>query len=233
MIRLFVPSDLSASAHISLSADQVHYLLHVMRRQVGDSLILFNGRDGEWLGSIISLDKKGGVLEIKEQQRPQPPARSLILCPALIKKEPFDFVLQKATELGVSDIFPLITDRTVVHHLNTNRAGAILTEAAEQSERLTVPTLHNPAQLTDILSHLPKGTVPVCLSERGQTSAPLKANSSYAFFIGPEGGWTPTELSLFEQNNAVFWHLGDTILRAETASLAALACYQFCVVNKD
>jgi len=232
MIRLFLDSDLRSSNSVALSPEQVHYLFHVMRRQVGDSLLVFNGRDGEWQAMISCLDKKKGNLTLTRQSRAQSPARSLILCPALIKKEPFDFVLQKATELGVSDIYPLITERTVVNRLNIERANTILTEASEQSERLTVPTLHAPAPLTEVLSHLPKGTVPVCLAERGQTTYPLTPDKTYVFFVGPEGGWTPAELDLFQQKGALFWHLGDTILRAETASLAALACYQFCISPK-
>lgn len=227
MIRLFITHDLKKGTDILLSDASLHYLRNVMRRHEGDELLLFNGKDGEWLATIKTLTKKEGILMLSEQTREQIPERKIILCPALIKKENFDWVLEKATELGVTDIYPLLTDRTVVSKLNLERAQTIVREASEQCERLNVPAMHTPLKLKDLFKTLPQDIQPVCLSERGITSSPLNEKEHYAFCVGPEGGWTPEELALFEKNKAVFWHLGTTILRAETASISALACCQF------
>lgn len=227
MIRLFVPDTLSPALPVTLSPDAVHYLFHVMRLQPGDLFSAFNGRDGEWTVRLKSLNKKEGVFLPESQTRTQQNPPRLILCPALIKKDPMDFVLQKATEIGVSAIYPLITERTVVSRLNMDRARAILIEAAEQSERLTVPELFEPASPATVLKSLPMDVTPVCLAERQTTDFRPTPQNPHALFIGPEGGWTQTELNLFQKEGVSFWHLGDTILRAETAAVAALACCRF------
>ena len=227
MIRLYVSNELKKNADIYLTDSALHYLKNVMRRKEGDEVLLFNGQDGEWLSLIKTLTKKEGILTLSQQTRKQETEKKLILCPALIKKENFDWVLQKATELGATEIYPLLTERTVVPKLNLERATSIIRESAEQCERLCVPKLHSPLKLSDLFKNLLPEIQPVCLSERGQTTATLTKQKIYAFCIGPEGGWTPEEIKLFEKNNAVFWHLGTTILRAETASVSALACAQF------
>ena len=227
MIRLFVSQNLSEKETIQLSELQAHYLLHVMRRQIGDSVLLFNGRDGEWSATIQLLEKKKNQLILTKQTKPQIINESLILCPALIKKEPMDFVFQKATELGVSDIYPLITERTVVSKINSERTNRLLIEAAEQCERLTIPTLHEPIKLTDLWHTLPSSAQPICLAERGQEHTPKFSEKTPALCIGPEGGWSPDELDLFSRHQTSFWHMGNTILRAETAAIAAIACYRF------
>ena len=226
MIRLFVNAPLGLKKTVELAENQVHYLLHVMRQKEGDKLILFNGADGEWQGVIEVLNKKRGSVQTEKQLRPQGTESRIILCPALIKKENMDLVLQKATELGVSEIFPLITERTVVAKLNLARAQSIVTEAAEQCERLTVPVVHEPVKVAELWSVLPAETQVVCLAERGKSSGERKENIVPALCIGPEGGWTDKELALFERKGAYFWHFGHTILRAETASIVALACFQ-------
>ena len=229
MIRLFVPDDLTPGTFVFLSESHIHYLRNVMRRQIGDEVVLFNGRNGEWQSTLKTLNKKAGICLPHTQLRHQEPLKKRILCPALIKKENMDLVLQKATELGVSDIFPVISERTVVSRFNSDRAQSLVVEASEQSERLTVPTIHQPQKIGDVLNQLPSDVISVCLSERGMTTTPLSAGKNYAFFVGPEGGWTPKEIDLFTQRNVSFWHMGTTILRAETASIAALSCACFCL----
>ncbi len=228
MIRLFVTDSLSTNCPIVLAEKQVHYLLHVMRLRVGDDVSVFNGRDGEWTAKIVMLSKKGGTVQPVTQTREQTEAGGCILCPALIKKEPLDFVLQKAVELGVSAIYPVVTERTVVRSFNLERARMILQEAAEQSERLDCPTLAEPVALHDLPNVLPAGTTLVYLAERTLETKPLSRTIKPAFLVGPEGGFTPAENAVLQGlKGAQTVHLGQTILRAETAALAVLACWAY------
>jgi len=226
MIRLFVNAALQDKKIVELDDTQVHYLLHVMRQKEGDRVLLFNGKDGEWIGAINVLNKKEGLVQPEEQTRVQQTEPPLILCPALIKKENMDWVFQKATELGASEIFPLITERTVVSKLNLERAQSIVTEAAEQCERLSIPVVHAPIKLVDLWAQLPPEAQVVCLAERSDNHGQMNNTRVPALCVGPEGGWTAKELTLFEEREAVFWHFGHTILRAETASVVALTCFQ-------
>lgn len=228
MIRLFTSEIICLNKPVFLTENQIHYLLHVMRQKEGQDILLFDGQTGEWQSTIQTLTKKQGILIPTRQTRPQTDETPLILCPAIIKKENMDWVFQKATELGATEIYPLITERTVVSKINLDRVKNILCESAEQCERLTIPKLHPPMKLRELVSQLPSDIIPVCLSERGKTTNPITSDKKYAFLIGPEGGWTPTELDWMQgQSSFVFWHLGNTILRAETASVSALACYRF------
>lgn len=227
MIRLFITHPLAAKKTVPLTDKQAHYLMHVMRCRDGQEIVCFNGTDGEWIGPIHQVNKKSFGFDPQKQLRPQSKPAFCALCPALIKKDNFDLVLQKATELNVTDIYPVKTDRSVLSTLNVERANAILAEAAEQSERLAVPTLHPVYTLSELLKKLPP-SVQICyLSERGNNSGDLDKITQPAFIVGPEGGFTENELQLLaQQKGALSIHFPDTILRAETASVAALSCWQ-------
>lgn len=228
MIRLFVSAPLSECRPFSLDEKQSHYLMHVMRCRVDDKVVLFNGKDGEWMAVLQEVSKKGVVVVPTELLRPQTSDKPIILCPALIKKENFDFVLQKATELGVTEIRPVLTQRTVVRQLNQLRAEAIVREAAEQCERLSVPSIFEPVTLSQMISDLPPEVRLVYLSERGVSSASIPSDETVAFVVGPEGGFAPDEIDMFTRRaGSISCHLGQTILRAETASIAILSCYSF------
>lgn len=224
MIRLFVEHPLFSDACIPLSEKAHHYLAHVMRCKAKDPVLCFNGQDGEWMGSFQLKGKKQSSLLISKQTRQQQHPDFCALCPAIIKKDNMDFVLQKATELGVTDIYPLITEYTVHPHFNEAHARLIVQEASEQCERLTLPTIHPPVKLPQILTHLPKCDC-FYLAERtsGQN---LPSKGDLAFFIGPEGGWSQKEIAFFEKNAFHPLHFSVGILRAETASLSILACWQ-------
>ncbi|MBR4927692.1 MAG: 16S rRNA (uracil(1498)-N(3))-methyltransferase [Alphaproteobacteria bacterium] len=230
MIRLFTPYSLKSDTTVSMTQNQVHYLFHVMRKKCGENVLLFNGQEGEWQATIETLSKKNGTFTLVRQTRVQDETHGDILAVALIKKDCFDFVLQKATELGVREIIPLITARTVVKQLNMERAQTILTEAAEQCERLDVPVLHEPQTLSNFLKN---ASCPmVYLSERGATSAPVSPDKTVCFVIGPEGGWHPDEIKQFETHpNASALNLGRLILRAETAAISILAAHRFHLFN--
>lgn len=228
MIRLFVEEKLEPDLTLSLDDKKSHYLMHVMRCSDGDEILLFNGKDGEFRAKINQIAKKKYVCHMLEQTKKQQKTKPCILCPAIIKKENMDIVLQKATELGVSDIFPIITERTVVRHFNLERAKLIVAEASEQSERLDCPMVHEPVYLYDLFQKLPQDVTLFFLSERGQSDLKKQTVQTPAFLIGPEGGFTEKEVSyLLEQSCVSSIHLGTTILRAETASIAILSCWQY------
>ena len=233
MIRLFVKEKLSTGQELSLDEKQAHYLIHVMRQKEGSEILLFNSVDGEFKAKVSNVKKKNCLLQVDEKTKEFSKRAELILCPSVIKKENMDLVLEKATELGVTKIYPVITNRTVVRGFNIERARLIIQEAAEQSERLDVPEIFEPILLKDLFLKFSKEVTPVFLTERGKTgSKTLSEVKNPAFIIGPEGGFTPDEVDfILCQKNVVPLHLGDTILRAETASIAILGAWAWLSVN--
>ncbi len=223
MIRLFVEGSLSEKKEIELSVFQAHYLRHVMRLKEGDEISCFNGDDGEWMGSI-TYRKKKVVLKVQKQIQKQKNLPECILCPALIKKEAMDFIWQKATELGVTQIYPIIAERSVVKNFNQTHVLSVVKEACEQCERMDIPQIHTPDTLSNTLEKLKDKTC-IWLSERGGNTD-YSCSEVPAFFVGPEGGWSEKEHKILAQKADSAWHLGQTILRAETACLSALAVYQ-------
>lgn len=231
--RLFVESDLADGAAVDCSRDQAHYLTHVLRLTPGDPVALFNGRDGEWLARIDAVGKKSATLAVERQRRPQAPETDLWLVFAPVKRAPLDFLVQKATELGVSALMPAITRRTVVERVKRERMEANAMEAAEQCERLTVPRIEDARPLSRILDGWPAERRILLCAEAGEAT-PIgeflqgaDRGAPWAVLTGPEGGFDQTELDLlakFPNVNAV--GLGPRILRADTAALAALACWQ-------
>lgn len=233
MIRLYVEAPLAAGSGIPATQVQTHYLKNVMRRAAGDEVALFNGRDGEWRARIGALDRNGATLTVADRLRPQAQEGGPTLLVAVLKRAPMEWLVEKATELGVRAIQPVVTRRTNVERLNLARLAAIAVEAAEQCERLTVPELRAPAPLSDVLRDWPAAVRLFALDETGG-GVPIAAalgdhprGASSAVLVGPEGGFEHTELDALEKLNFVTAiGLGDRILRAETAALAALACFQ-------
>ncbi len=228
MIRLYVNDDLTNGVTIEPDVKQSHYLTNVMRLKSGDVIGIFNGRNGEWTAEIQMPSKKRTILVVQNQTVPQMTRPACILCPAVIKKENMDLILQKATELGVTAIFPMITERTVVRGFNLERAESIIREACEQCERNDVPTICEPKRLDDLLQFIDKEVKIVHLVERDTSNNNLKPTDVPAFLIGPEGGFTVAENSKISRcENVCKLHLGTTILRAETAAIGVLAAWQF------
>lgn len=223
MIRLFVEYDLKEKNEIELSVFQTHYLCHVMRLKENDEIACFNGRQGEWSG-LLSCRKKSAFLKIQKQIKEQKKLPECILCPALIKKEAMDFIWQKATELGATKIYPIIADRSVVKSFNQTHVLSVIHEACEQCERTDIPEVMSPDTLENTIEKLRGKARLIWLSERGGDACG-DFDDTPAFFVGPEGGWTPKEQKLLKEKADEEWHLGQTILRAETACLSALAIY--------
>jgi 16S rRNA (uracil1498-N3)-methyltransferase len=227
MIRLYVEADLQAGAAIEATEGQAHYLGGVMRRGVGDTLHLFNGRDGEWAGRITALSRGKAMLTAETLVRPQAADADLWLMFAILKRDATDLVAQKATELGVSRLLPVFTERTGAGRVNLDRLRAIAVEAAEQSERLTVPVIRPARQLYDSLAEWPAERSLFAAVERASAQPLTPPSGPAALLIGPEGGWGPRDLA--ELGRCRFVRpvsLGPRILRAETAAIVGLALLQ-------
>ncbi|HET9147997.1 MAG TPA: 16S rRNA (uracil(1498)-N(3))-methyltransferase [Acetobacteraceae bacterium] len=222
LIRLFVPDALAPGAVIATNAGQAHYLGNVMRRSAGEALLLFNGRDGEWRARIGGISRKEAILHVDSLERPQAAEPDMILAFAPLKRDATELVVEKATELGVSAIMPVLTARGQTARLNLDRLGLIAAEAAEQSERLSVPEIRPPIPLEALLRGWPMERRLAVAAERRE--APPLAPPMGGLLIGPEGGFTERELDGLAQCPFVsLTSLGDRILRAETAAIAGLA----------
>ena len=230
-IRLYVEYDLVADEFVSLSNRQVHYLRNVLRLKTGDQIALFNGRDGEWFARIDNIGKRQASLKLTVQSRQQIPEADVWLLFAPVKRAPMDYLIQKATELGVSALLPTTTQRTTLDRLNFNRLGTIAVEAAEQCRRLTIPELRTAHSLNQILASWPPDRFLIFCDEAGAPSpktalAKIKPGPS-AILIGPEGGFDPIEREMLRRKSfAIPMCLGPRILRTETAAVAALSIWQ-------
>lgn len=232
--RLYLDRSLSAGIETEISAESTHYLINVLRLETGSPIRLFNGKDGEWLARLTALPKNkksGALLKIETLRHAQRPCPDLWLCAAPIKKNHFDFMIQKATELGVSVIQPVLTARTQIREVNISRLREIAIEAAEQSERLDIPVIKEPVPLPKLVESWAMDRTPVVCAEFGQAHPPVQAlahkATSAGLWIGPEGGYTQDEINaLLAMKNVCALRLGPRILRADTAAIAALACWQ-------
>jgi 16S rRNA (uracil1498-N3)-methyltransferase len=236
--RLFVEEVLGAGTVLALDRDRAHYLKKVLRAALGDSVGLFNGRDGEWRARIAAFAKHGAALEVEAQTRPQAPEPDLWLVFAPVKRARIDFIAEKATELGASALVPVMTRRTVVARVNIDRLRANAVEAAEQTERLSVPEIREAVSLDRLLAAWPAGrrlilcaeageARPIAEALRGLASESQASSGAWAVMTGPEGGFAPAELDgLANLPFVTAVGLGPRILRADTAALAALACFQ-------
>jgi 16S rRNA (uracil1498-N3)-methyltransferase len=231
-VRLFVDVSLAEGGTFSLEQKQAHYLLNVMRSQVGTSVALFNGRDGEWIARIKEATKRDVVLALERRLRPQTSERDLWLLFAPIKRARIDFIAEKATELGVSALIPVFTQHTVMTRVNEDRLRLIAVEAAEQCERLDVPDVRTAVSLDTLLATWPPERKLIHLDESGG-GAPIAdalvklRPGPAAILVGPEGGFAKSELDgLRALSFATAVGLGPRILRADTAAIAALSCFQ-------
>lgn len=231
-LRLFVDAPLGAAARIKIEEGQAHYILNVMRAKVGDRLSLFNGRDGEWLTEMRETAKRHCTVECVAEIAPQAEVPDVWLVFAPVKKTPADYLTQKATELGVRVLQPVITRRTIVTRVNTERMAANAIEAAEQSGRVSVPEIREPLAFDKLLAQWPKERRILFCDEGGDCLPIAKALAAsapgpWAVFTGPEGGFDPAERAALRGLPLVTpVSLGGRILRADTAALAALAVWQ-------
>ncbi|GAD47632.1 ribosomal RNA small subunit methyltransferase E [Caenibius tardaugens NBRC 16725] len=227
--RLFVPAPLAAGGHCVIDGQQAHYLLRVMRVAPGDAVILCDDATGEWAARVAHAGKRDVTLDVVEHLRPREQVPDFWLCPALLKKDRFDWVLEKATELGVARIQPVVTRRCVADKLNPERARTILTEAAEQCARTALPELGEPVKLDALLRDWPTDRKLFFADENGgdpATQAFAAHTGPAALIIGPEGGFDDAERAAIRAHgSAQAITLGPRILRGETAALAATALW--------
>lgn len=233
MIRLFVPHDLAADAAFELDEGQSRYLAAVMRRAVGDELAVFNGRDGEWRAAVASVGKRAVTLEIGAQLRPQAIGPDLDLVIALVKRARLETIVEKAAELGVRRVQPVITERTNADHTRVDRLRAIAVEASEQTGRLDTPEVCEPIRLGQALADWRPARRLLFCDEAGDAPPVLKAvdaRGPWSVLIGPEGGFSPREREVLRAAPfATPVSLGPRILRADTAAISALTLWQAAV----
>jgi 16S rRNA (uracil1498-N3)-methyltransferase len=233
MIRLFTPHDLSAGADLALDQGQSHYLASVMRQGVGDELLLFNGRDGEWRTRIGAVTKRAVAVKAHALERPQAMGPDLDLLIALVKRGRLETIVEKAAELGARRVRPVLTERTNADRARVDRLTAIATEAAEQTGRLDVPQVAEPQKLDRLLKDWEPSRRLLFCDEAGDAAPIPRAlagqprGEPWAILIGPEGGFSPAErVRLRALPYAVPASLGPRILRADTAAISALTLWQ-------
>lgn len=227
--RLFISSPLAADQHVRLDAKAAHYLRNVMRLADGDPLLLCDDSSGEWLARVTLVGKRDMDAIVEHLLRPREDVPDLWLCFAPIKKAQLDWLVEKATELGVGRLVPVMTERTIVDRVNTDRLRAIAVEAAEQCGRTALPQIAEPVKLSALLGNWPADRRMLFADEMGGeallaacTAAPPPA----AWLTGPEGGFTDRErAAMGAHKQARRISLGPRILRAETAALAAVASW--------
>lgn len=229
--RLFVEQPLAMGISFPMGEAQSHYLSHVLRLHEGDAVRLFNGKDGEWLAEIAEVRKKQVTLRIMKVLKAHYTSPDLWLAFAPIKHGRIDWLVEKATELGVSRLIPVMTEHTMVSRVNIDRLRAHAVEAAEQSGRLEVPILENAVSLTTLLSGWPKERILIYGDEQG-TGKPANEvlgqmkRAPYAALVGPEAGFSASEHVALKRMGAMPVSLGPRVMRADTAALALITVMQ-------
>lgn len=226
--RLFVSDLLAQGAQVLLEGNQAHYLARVMRVGAGDAVILCDNVTGEWAAKVVEAGKRTVSLEVTQKLRGREAVPDLWLCPALLKKDRFDLVLEKAAELGAARIVPVVTARCVADKLNPERAHSIVTEAAEQCARTALPEVAEPVKLAALLRDWPAERALFFADEMGGADAAqaFAGSAPAAILIGPEGGFTDEERAAIRAHpQARAISLGPRILRGETAAIAAMGLW--------
>ena len=221
--RLFVTSPLHEGADIPLAPDQAHYLGTVLRRDSGAALRLFNGADGEWLARFAPGRRTASAI-VENRLREQSPETGPWLVIAVLKRDATDLVVRQAVELGASRLLPVLSERTNAARVNPDRLRAIAIEAAEQSERLTIPPIAPLTRLDAVLSGWDADRRLFAALERENADPPPPGPGAAALLVGPEGGFTAGEREMLRRSPFVTpISLGRFILRAETAAAAGQA----------
>ena len=229
-LRLFHPKNIIENTTGLLSKEHTHYVVNVMRLKQGSNLNFFN-KEGEWLSEIIFIERD--KVEIKFLNKIKEPFKisSIELAICLVKKTPIEIILQKATELGVSKIIPIISDRTEVKDLNFDRANKIVIEATEQSNQLNPPEIGRLIKLKDFINDISKETKLFFADVNSEYILSVKdlvKEKKISVLIGPEGDFSPAERELIlSKRETVSFTLSKNILRADTAAISAISIVNF------
>lgn len=232
--RLYVQEQLYEQATINLNNQQSHYILHVMRRKISDELRVFNGYQGEWLAILENINKKNILLRVLTQLKVQPPKlKQINLIFAPIKGPRMNLLMEKSTELGVTNFIPVLFDHSVIDKINMVKMQSTLIEAAEQSEGLNIPNIANLKKFTHVIDNWPHNHHMIFCNEKETNNRIIdyltdnKNNESYNILIGPEGGFSTSEQGILTKLPFIkSVSLGERILRVETACITAISCVQ-------
>ena len=235
LTRLFVEQPLGVGANVALDRAQANYLGNVMRMKAGDAVLLFDGNSGEWLAELVEAGRKRVTLVVREATRPQEAVPDLWLAFAPVKKGRVDWLVEKAVELGVARLMPVVTARTIVDKLNLERMRAHIVEAAEQCGRTALAPIDAPVGLDAFFAARDPARRLYFADETGGAPATSAfARGPATILTGPEGGFTPKEAAAIRAGaNVCAIGLGPRILRAETAALAAVAAWMAAVGDWD
>lgn len=230
-IRLFVEEDLQNAHEITLNEKQAHYLCNVMKLSVGETLLAFDNKNGEFECEIAACNKKNCIIRVNEKNKDFAKCPDIWLMFAPVKKDQTDFIIQKATELGATRIMPVITARTIAEKIKKERFEAQSIEAAEQCRRVDLPEINEAVSLNKLLENWEESRILYFMDETGRGENILQGFDPLlkkaAILVGPEGGFAEEELNKLRQLSfAKSIVMGKRILRAETAVAAALSCWQ-------
>ncbi len=229
-IRLYNPISIEENSTNLLSKEHTHYVVNVMRLKRGSNINFFNS-EGEWKSEIVFLDKERVEVKIIEKIKQPKGLSNIELAICLVKKNPMEIILQKATELGVSKIIPIISERTEVKELNYDRANKIVIEATEQSNQLSPPKIFQVTKLKDFLNNF-DGTSKLLFADVNSTKnldvEILKQGNPITVLIGPEGDFSPSERDVILANsNVTSFTISRNILRSDTAVISAISLVNF------
>ncbi len=232
-IRIYFPKKISLKQTVIITTKQFHYLINVMRKKKDDTLLIFNSVDGEYLAKISHIYKKNIVLIIVKKIRVVETEIDLWVLFAPVKKTPTEYIMQKATELGATKIFPVITDRTYTKQINLKRMQDIVIEASEQCERLTIPEIFDLRKLKDLIESWDKKRIILYGDETIRNQDEIKldfqniySKSSGAILIGPEGGFSNYEIDYLKKKPFIKpINLGPRILRSDTAVISIMVLW--------
>ena len=229
-IRLYNPDSIEENSTNLLSKEHTHYVVNVMRLKRGSNINFFNS-EGEWKSEIVFLDKDRVEVKIIEKIKQPKGLSNIELAICLVKKNPMEIILQKATELGVRKITPIISERTEVKELNYDRANKIVIEATEQSNQLSPPKIFEVTKLKDFLNNL-DGSSKLLFADVNFTqnlkAETLKQGNSISVLIGPEGDFSQSERDLILGNsNVTSFTISRNILRSDTAVISAISLVNF------
>jgi len=229
-VRLYYPENIIENSTSLLSKEHTHYIVNVMRLKRGSKINFFN-KEGEWLSEIVFLDRDRVEIKFLNKIKESFPASNIELAICLVKKNPMEIILQKATELGVSRIIPIISERTEVKDLNLERANKITIEATEQSDQLNPPKISQMIDLKDFINSISKETKLFFADINSKHTPSLKdieGIKNISILIGPEGDFSPSERELIlKKSNVIPFSLSKNILRTDTAVISAISLVNF------